>query len=105
MENIVGIEFLPRGEGIVTRRPLEIQLVPYDGKPYAKFTHISTRFTDFSDVRKEIEKLNDEVKKKNNGVLDQPITLRIYKPHVLDLTLIDLPGDYFNLFIYCSLQF
>lgn len=27
LEAIVGMDFLPRGEGIVTRRPLELRLV------------------------------------------------------------------------------
>lgn len=27
LEQIVGIDFLPRGEGVVTRRPLEMRLV------------------------------------------------------------------------------
>jgi vacuolar protein sorting-associated protein 1 len=27
LEAIVGIDFLPRGEGVVTRRPLELRLV------------------------------------------------------------------------------
>jgi len=27
MESIVGIDFLPRGSGVVTRRPLELRLV------------------------------------------------------------------------------
>ena len=27
MESIVGLDFLPRGEGVVTRRPLELRLV------------------------------------------------------------------------------
>lgn len=27
MENIVGLNFLPRGSGVVTRRPLEMRLV------------------------------------------------------------------------------
>jgi dynamin 1-like protein len=34
LENIVGRDFLPRGTGIVTRRPLILQLIniPWDGK-------------------------------------------------------------------------
>lgn len=27
LESIVGLDFLPRGEGVVTRRPLELRLV------------------------------------------------------------------------------
>lgn len=39
LENIVGLDFLPRGEGICTRRPLELRMVHTvgSGKPYAVF--------------------------------------------------------------------
>lgn len=30
LENIVGLDFLPRGSGVVTRRPLELRLVHAD---------------------------------------------------------------------------
>ena len=30
LENIVGLDFLPRGSGVVTRRPLELRLVHMD---------------------------------------------------------------------------
>lgn len=36
LESIIGREFLPKGKGIVTRRPIEIQLVQIQGdKEYA----------------------------------------------------------------------
>lgn len=39
LENVVGLDFLPRGEGIVTRRPLEMRLIhkPEALKPWAVF--------------------------------------------------------------------
>ncbi len=30
LENIVGLDFLPRGSGVVTRRPLELRMVHMD---------------------------------------------------------------------------
>ena len=39
LEAIIGKEFLPRGRGIVTRRPIEIQLVNSNvEKDYVEFT-------------------------------------------------------------------
>ena len=41
LENIVGMDFLPRGSGVVTRRPLELRLVHTDdpnAKPYGIFS-------------------------------------------------------------------
>ncbi|KZS94748.1 dynamin protein dnm1 [Sistotremastrum niveocremeum HHB9708] len=101
LENIVGRDFLPRGSGIVTRRPLVLQLihtpVPQSTQPppyteYAQFLHIDRRFTDFHDVRKEIESETFRVAGQNKGISKLPIHLQIYSPNVLDLTLVDLPG-------------
>ena len=113
LENIVGRDFLPRGSGIVTRRPLILQLInmPDDDaevdtghvsyrnpgaarrSEWAEFHHIpNRRFNDFSDVKREIENETTRVAGSNKGITRQPINLKIYSPHVLNLTLVDLPG-------------
>ncbi|KAA3681928.1 dynamin GTPase [Paragonimus westermani] len=85
-------DFLPRGSGIVTRRPLVLQLVN-DKVEYGEFIHLKNkRFTDFQDIRKEIEAETDRVTGSNKGISNIPINLRIHSPNVLNLTLIDLPG-------------
>ncbi|XP_067662748.1 dynamin-1-like isoform X2 [Haliotis asinina] len=92
LENFVGRDFLPRGSGIVTRRPLVLQLINNRAE-YAEFLHQKGRkYTDFNDVRKEIEEETDKVTGKNKGISNIPINLRVYSPNVLNLTLIDLPG-------------
>ncbi|KAJ2987523.1 hypothetical protein NUW58_g4458 [Xylaria curta] len=112
LENIVGRDFLPRGSGIVTRRPLILQLINVEedeSEPdahaayrnptqarrseWAEFHHIpSRRFTDFGDVKREIETETSRVAGSNKGINRQPINLKIYSPYVLNLTLVDLPG-------------
>ncbi|EKG22246.1 hypothetical protein MPH_00425 [Macrophomina phaseolina MS6] len=115
LENIVGRDFLPRGSGIVTRRPLVLQLIniPSDSdRPegdevhvphtpasvagqdeWAEFLHIpGKKFFDFSEVRREIENETARIAGNNKGINRQPINLKIYSPHVLSLTLVDLPG-------------
>ncbi|KIV97827.1 hypothetical protein, variant [Exophiala mesophila] len=116
LENIVGRDFLPRGSGIVTRRPLILQLIniPPDDEDvngeseylaphtpasvashgeWAEFHHIPGRkFTDFNQVRAEIENETARIAGNNKGINRQPINLKIYSPHVLNLTLVDLPG-------------
>lgn len=106
MENIVGRDFLPRGSGIVTRRPLILQLinVPSDSdsqtsaavsaqEDWAEFHHIPGRkFLDFQDVKREIENETARIAGNNKGINRQPINLKIYSAHVLSLTLVDLPG-------------
>ncbi|KAJ8487215.1 hypothetical protein ONZ45_g14418 [Pleurotus djamor] len=103
LETIVGRDFLPRGSGIVTRRPLVLQLIhtplPTEPSPNAppvtewgQFLHVDKRFTDFEEIRKEIEQETFRVAGQNKGISKLPISLRIYSPNVLDLTLVDLPG-------------
>uniref|UniRef100_A0A8B9TJ05 dynamin GTPase n=1 Tax=Anas platyrhynchos TaxID=8839 RepID=A0A8B9TJ05_ANAPL len=90
--HLFGEDFLPRGSGIVTRRPLVLQLVTAKTE-YAEFLHCKGRkFTDFDEVRQEIEVETDRITGVNKGISSIPINLRIYSPHVLSLTLIDLPG-------------
>uniref|UniRef100_A0AAX7T6T0 Interferon-induced GTP-binding protein Mx n=1 Tax=Astatotilapia calliptera TaxID=8154 RepID=A0AAX7T6T0_ASTCA len=92
LENFVGRDFLPRGSGIVTRRPLVLQLINSSAE-WAEFLHCKgKKFTDFDEVRQEIEGETDRVTGANKGISPVPINLRVYSPNVLNLTLIDLPG-------------
>ncbi|KAG7952444.1 hypothetical protein I3843_12G059100 [Carya illinoinensis] len=95
LESIVGRDFLPRGSGIVTRRPLVLQLQKTDLglQDYAEFLHMpKKRFTDFSMVRKEIQDETDRLTGKSKQISPVPIHLSIYSQNVVNLTLIDLPG-------------
>jgi dynamin 1-like protein len=78
LENIVGRDFLPRGSGIVTRRPLILQLINI--------------IEDESGPDPYNENETSRVAGTNKGINRQPINLKIYSPHVLNLTLVDLPG-------------
>ncbi|CAK9783485.1 unnamed protein product [Cutaneotrichosporon oleaginosum] len=121
LENIVGRDFLPRGTGIVTRRPLVLQLInrPATAKPngadkkeekvedamaktrvnetnpdeWGEFLHLpGQKFFDFNKIREEIVRDTEKITGKNAGISPNPINLRIYSPNVLTLTLVDLPG-------------
>ena len=94
---IVGKDFLPRGQGIVTRRPLVLQLVhtppplpPSDAHnpsfsapaaaatgptEYGEFLHLDKRFYDFAEIRKEIENETLRVAGGNKGISRLPIHL------------------------------
>ncbi|KAM4548939.1 dynamin 3a isoform 2-T2 [Odontesthes bonariensis] len=92
LENFVGRDFLPRGSGVVTRRPLILQLL-HSNTEYGEFFHCKgKKFTDFDEIRKEIELETRRLTGSNKGISPVPISLRIYSPHVLNLTLVDLPG-------------
>ncbi|XP_034444499.1 dynamin-1-like protein isoform X3 [Hippoglossus hippoglossus] len=107
LESLVGRDILPRGTGIVTRRPLILQLVhidpedrrktseenAIDGEEWGKFLHTKNKiYTDFEEIRSEIEAETDRISGNNKGVSDESIHLKIFSPHVVNLTLVDLPG-------------
>eukprot|EP00794_Sanderia_malayensis_P006159 gene6159-6869_t len=144
LENIVGRDFLPRGAGIVTRRPLVLQLIHvpfrrnkesgnaddgterdayFDASPvnededqgdetesqetengtsekiseepeeWGRFLHLKDKkFTNFEEIRKEIQAETERLTGNNKGISKQPINLKIYSPYVVNLTLVDLPG-------------
>ncbi|KAI3743977.1 hypothetical protein L1987_57049 [Smallanthus sonchifolius] len=94
LESIVGKDFLPRGSGIVTRRPLVLQLHRIEeGREYAEFAHQPRKkFTDFAAVRKEIADETDRETGRTKQISSIPIYLSIYSTNVVNLTLIDLPG-------------
>ncbi|XP_054718564.1 dynamin-1-like [Uloborus diversus] len=92
LESFVGREFLPRGSDVVTRRPTVVQLHPSTGEEYGIFLHKEKeKFTDFAKIKKEIL---DETNRKPGpiGFSPDPISLKIFSPKVLKLTVVDLPG-------------
>ncbi|OMJ90807.1 hypothetical protein SteCoe_6788 [Stentor coeruleus] len=94
LESLVGKDFLPRGAGIVTRRPLILQLVhTQDKDEWGEFLHKpDTKFKDFKLILGEIENATRQIAGTKAGISSDPINLKIYSPKVLDITLVDLPG-------------
>uniref|UniRef100_A0A3B3S3R8 Dynamin-1-like protein n=1 Tax=Paramormyrops kingsleyae TaxID=1676925 RepID=A0A3B3S3R8_9TELE len=92
LESLVGRDFLPRGSGIVTRRPLVLQLVNVPPLVDRKQGESGMIFTDFGEIRVEIEEETERGSGDNKGISPEPIHLKIFSPHVLNLTLVDLPG-------------
>lgn len=92
LESLVGRDFLPRGAGIVTRRPLILQLRKEDTEEWGEFGHIpGERFSDFREILKEIESATRDVTGER-GISSAPINLKIHSSKVVDITLVDLPG-------------
>ncbi|KAM8974623.1 dynamin-1-like protein isoform 2-T2 [Pelodytes ibericus] len=121
LESLVGRDLLPRGTGIVTRRPLILQLVHVaaddhhktsgdendldswknprqlskgvDANEWGKFLHTKNKlYTDFDEIRQEIENETERISGNNKGISSEPIHLKIFSPNVVNLTLVDLPG-------------
>ncbi|KAK9240036.1 hypothetical protein V1525DRAFT_396677 [Lipomyces kononenkoae] len=94
LEAIVGHEFLPKGNNMVTRRPIELTLInsPDAAAEYGDFPALKLgKITDFAQIQRTLTDLNLAIPD-SEAVSDDPIRLNIYSPHVPDLTLIDLPG-------------
>ena len=105
LESIVGRDFLPRGQGIVTRCPLVLQLRRLDDKQsqellekegsleYGEFLHRKgEKYFDFNKIREEIEDQTARLAGSDKNISDTPISLTIFSPNVVDLTMVDLPG-------------
>jgi hypothetical protein len=96
LENVVGMDFLPRGSGVVTRRPLELRLKRLDdpnAKPYGVFeVEKGKRYENFDEITKKIEAETDRIAGKSKMIVDDPILLTVFSPECPDLTMIDLPG-------------
>lgn len=67
--------------GFLTVTPTPLPL-PASGAEYAEFLHCKgKKFTDFEEVRLEIEAETDRVTGTNKGISPVPINLRVYSPH------------------------
>lgn len=74
------------------RVPHTAASVAHQGE-WAEFHHQPGRkFEDFALVKQEIENETARIAGHNKGINRQPINLKIFSPHVLNLTLVDLPG-------------
>lgn len=95
LESIIGLDCLPRNDGVCTRRPLELRLnhTEEGTQPWAQFGEVQgKKFTDFGEVKTTIEYLTDKVCGKSKNIVDKPIVLTIHSYTCPDLTLVDLPG-------------
>ena len=95
---ILSRDFLPRGKGIKTRRPLILQLHHVENtdgpevQEWAEFTEEDSaenkagnngrkRHENFDDVRKEIERQTDLIAGSNKGISEKPINLKVFSPN------------------------
>ncbi|KAJ3433384.1 dynamin-related protein dnm1 [Anaeramoeba flamelloides] len=97
LENLVGKDFLPGGNGIVTRKPLILQLssVPHQNNQSITYAYFGNskkeRIHSLSKVKKEIEFKTEKIAPGKN-ISSHRLVLNIVSSDVPKLTLIDLPG-------------
>ncbi|KGL75550.1 Interferon-induced GTP-binding protein Mx, partial [Tinamus guttatus] len=95
LEALSGVA-LPRGNGIVTRCPLELRLKKTAGtqkwKGKISYRHISEELENPSEVERAVRRAQDVVAGTRGAISRELISLEVWSPTVPDLTLIDLPG-------------
>ena len=108
LNSILGMDILPTGNNMVTRSPLQIELIQTGSSTKAIFgDYIEGKWTEldelelkYPDVTSE-QKINisskiENITKENAGnemnITFKPIYLRIHSPNVPNLSLVDLPG-------------
>lgn len=94
LEQLIGKEFLPKGEGIVTRTPIMIQVVNnskingiearVDGEPEVH--------TDFKNLQASIVARTEKIAGGFKNVSNTPIVIKIQGDQVCTLNYVDLPG-------------
>jgi len=109
LNSILGMDILPTGSNMVTRSPLQIELIQtnqvntiatfgnYANGSWVKSIELSLTYPNITLVEKEsIIKQIEHITYKNAGnemnITHTPIFLRIYSPNIPNLTLVDLPG-------------
>ena len=103
LEAISGID-LPRGKGTKTRVPLEIQLRNVKNQEQERIVissnnrEMKEETIDQSQISEKIEQFTNALAGPNDSkqIVNKPITLTIFRKHMVDLTVIDLPGIVHN---------
>lgn len=110
LNGIMGADLLPQAEHMCTRAPLNLQLIRHlpEGEMHAEFG-VTTNGTwqvqqsvpltcpdpsaaELAQIRDAIEAQTAARAGHQKGVSHEPIFMRIYSPHVPNLSLVDLPG-------------
>jgi dynamin 1-like protein len=92
LEHIIGREFLPRGQGIVTRRPVIIQKLV---DPQVKNDKLFVNNSPVSTYRELSSKLSESMKQaaqSGDGITGEPVIVKMIINTGVSLSLIDMPG-------------
>ena len=92
LDSIIQYDCLPKGHKLKTSCPLRIVCYQKDVEPYIQFSHKENYYTDFEQVKAEIERRTDELTGTADNIVNTEIVMSIYAPDLANLTLVDLPG-------------
>ena len=108
LNSILGMDILPTGSNMVTRGPLQLELIQtkkdikacfgeYVDSTWMNLNEINIDFPNPTDEQKSeirgmIKQLTNQYAGTGMNITDNPIYLRIYSPNIPNLSLVDLPG-------------
>ena len=94
LEMVLGEEFLPKGEGIVTRTPILIQARKNTEVPSirAVFEDPKMMLTNKESIKQELLARTARIAGSGKNVSDQPIIIKLEGASLSSLSVIDLPG-------------
>ncbi len=108
LNSILGMDILPTGSNMVTRGPLQLELIQtkkdikavfgeYVDSTWMNLNEINIDFPNPTDeqkveIRSMIKQLTNQYAGSGMNITDNPIYLRIYSPNIPNLSLVDLPG-------------
>lgn len=108
LNSILGMDILPTGSNMVTRSPLQIELIQTGNTHHAVFgnyingnwetvENIEISYPDITSEQKNkikntITKITEHNAGTNMNITNKPIYLRVLSPNVPNLSLVDLPG-------------
>ena len=97
IENILNLEFLPKGVGSVTKRPIEISIthIKENSRPYAILEELGPeKLYDFSKLESKIDNLFFEINNSYENIEDKPLKLKLFSNNLPSITIVDLPSIY-----------
>lgn len=108
LNSILGMDILPTGSNMVTRGPLQLELVQsvtdvkavfgeYIDSEWVEIKSIKIQYPDPTmeqkyEISSIIKSITNQYAGEGMNITDKPIYLRIYSPNIPNLSLVDLPG-------------
>jgi dynamin 1-like protein len=108
LNGILSMDILPTGSSMVTRTPLNLNLIQTETDMFAEFGKYnngcwiptkSIKLTNPLPIKEEVKQIHIEIQRQTlekagpeMNISQQEINLKIYSPYVPNLNLVDLPG-------------
>ena len=108
LNSILGMDILPTGSNMVTRGPLQLELIQsisdtkavfgeYINGEWVEIKAIKIQYPDpgideKNEINSMIRSITTQYAGEGMNITDKPIYLRIYSPNIPNLSLVDLPG-------------